>query len=390
MKLIDLTYSHPHIRLYIGPFRIFKKALSPNICPPPKDMNILIVKPDSLGDYVLMRNFWAEIKKKWPHAKLTLLLSSGVKGLAEFLDRKEVEDIFYLPHPFRHLSLRQQYRAVRQLLRQGLKKNYSKILFPSFSVWPYRFLNNILLNECPHSESIGQIGDLDWNNAQFMDSLTFLNRVFVNREGKKTFEFENNRLFFEYVLENKIPFSAPQINITVPTVKDKTVVIAPGAKDESRRYHPINYALIIEKLISHYHLKVILVGTKAEESLLFKLNSLCHGNCELKIGHPLSEIISLVKNATLFIGNDSGLFHLAAACNTRAIAISAGVAYHRFMSYPPSNRYKIIFNSEIKKLLDEWTSNPQNNTKTCPLFGAINGVPVHKVYQAIEDLLEEK
>ena len=388
---IAKEYKYPHIKNYFMGIKYkrqkmnFPPLLPENSNQPHKE--ILIIKTDSIGDYVLMRNFFAWIKqtKKYHNAHITLILSSAMKDIAEFLDKEVIDTFLYVPHPFWRLSSAEQSKAFFKLFSKGLKHYYDSVLFPSFNVGSFMNLNAMILSEIRSSETIARVGDLDINNPDHMRFLSLFNQVVFNAKGKNTFEFFNNKIFFETAACEQIPLPLHEIflpkNPTQPYI-----VINPCAQDAFRMWHVQNYASVINHLIEQYHIRIYLIGTKSEYKICEKLNGLCDNQCQLMIGKSFSEIIPLINNATLFVGNDSACFHIATSLKTPAICISAGMSYGRFVDYPPSDLYRIIFHPDIKRLLEQFEANPQNENQFCPILGAINSVSVPQVLSAIHQL----
>ncbi len=54
-------------------------------------------------------------------------------------------------------------------------------------------------------------------------------------------------------------------------------------------------------------------------------------------GCPLDEMIALVRQRSVFVGNDSGPMHLAAACGNRVLALFGPTSPRRFGPYPPDS-----------------------------------------------------
>jgi len=60
-------------------------------------------------------------------------------------------------------------------------------------------------------------------------------------------------------------------------------------------------------------------------------------------GCPLDEMIALVRQPAIFVGNDSGPMHLSAACGNRVLAIFGPSDARRFGPYPPeSTRHRAV------------------------------------------------
>ncbi|RMH01986.1 MAG: glycosyltransferase family 9 protein [Aquificota bacterium] len=94
------------------------------------------------------------------------------------------------------------------------------------------------------------------------------------------------------------------------------VCIAPGARYEKKRYP---YFREVVRLLLSEGYRVVLVGDKKDREYTqgWEGENLCG---ELK----LSDIPAVIKKASLFIGNDSGLLHVARAVGTKCIQVYGG------------------------------------------------------------------
>jgi len=100
------------------------------------------------------------------------------------------------------------------------------------------------------------------------------------------------------------------------------IVIHPASSNPAKMWKKTRYAELIKKLKSSLKCEIIVVGSAEEHSLAEevinksgkKVFNFC-GKLELK------ELTALLKNANLFIGNDSGPMHMAAALDVPVIAI---------------------------------------------------------------------
>ncbi|MBI1937276.1 MAG: glycosyltransferase family 9 protein [Ignavibacteriales bacterium] len=119
-------------------------------------------------------------------------------------------------------------------------------------------------------------------------------------------------------------------NFTLPNNK-KYIAIAPLAQNFSRTWGVDKFQLLCKKLSAKY--SVILLGAGNE----FKhLETIKNGNDEIKnfAGEiALHDLSSAIKNSLLFVGNDSGLSHLALRLNMPMIAIIGGGAYKKYFPY---------------------------------------------------------
>ena len=113
----------------------------------PKEL--LIVNTDSIGDYILCRNFFAEIKKsnKYKDYKISLLGCLKYKSFAEYLDCDIIDNFYWVKERPQSLS-REDLERERCALHneQGLKHYYDTIIFPSANSMDKRLVHEHLVS----------------------------------------------------------------------------------------------------------------------------------------------------------------------------------------------------------------------------------------------------
>ena len=98
---------------------------------------------------------------------------------------------------------------------------------------------------------------------------------------------------------------------------------------------------------------VILLGTAEERAEIEKIASKNPKIKNLAGIAGLNEIPSLIKNASLFVGNDSGLSHIAFKAGTPMIAIIGGGNFNRYFPYM-ENKKRIFFYNTLECFNCEW------------------------------------
>lgn len=104
----------------------------------------------------------------------------------------------------------------------------------------------------------------------------------------------------------------------------KHIVIFPGGNWPPKVWSPDNFNEIMKLLLDKYNnIKFILVGSLKEKNKFY--NKLIQGIKEDLIidlfGYNLTLTSAYMKNSNIFIGNDSGLMHLAVANKLRVISL---------------------------------------------------------------------
>jgi ADP-heptose:LPS heptosyltransferase len=103
---------------------------------------------------------------------------------------------------------------------------------------------------------------------------------------------------------------------------DRLVVVHPGSGGESKRWPIGNFASLLDKVTTCLQVRTILVAGYAEGNVVDGLLPLMKDARPLIAANwPLPPTAALIAQATVFVGHDSGLTHLAAAFGRPTVAI---------------------------------------------------------------------
>lgn len=104
--------------------------------------------------------------------------------------------------------------------------------------------------------------------------------------------------------------------------RDFSIAIHPGGSKAPRRWHVERYGILCQKLIKGFGAKIILLGGAGDSGAIEQIMNFCPpGKAFSLLGLNLKEIAAAIKRSELFIGNDSGMMHLAALVGTPLVAI---------------------------------------------------------------------
>jgi heptosyltransferase-3 len=113
-------------------------------------------------------------------------------------------------------------------------------------------------------------------------------------------------------------FSAHHIDAAT----DHIVVVHPGSASEAKRWPIANFAALLEALTAYPRVRPVIVVGYAESDIVAKLLPLLkHAQPTVADNWPLLPTAALIAHATVFVGHDSGLTHLAAALGRPTVAI---------------------------------------------------------------------
>jgi len=163
------------------------------------------------------------------------------------------------------------------------------------------------------------------------------------------------------------------------------LVIGPTANWAAKVWPTENFAFLIQKLLAYKELlgaKIILVGGPGEESVGQDLISQLKGIKPINlIGKPILATAAIFSLSKVFIGNDSGLMHLAAATGIPTLGLFGPTDDHL---YAPSGKNAMFVRTpESPK---ELMNIPDFNHKTS--FSLMKTLTVEIVEKRVKDLLQ--
>ena len=270
---------------------------------------VLVVRLRSIGDTVLATPSLIALKRFLPDAQIDILLEDWVAPVLENFDA--VDNVLTVGK-----TAKSRLKAARKIRQEkydvvfNLHGGTTSVFFTKasgarhrvgFSHYRYSFLYNHRLSS-----------PLDfWNQTAVHSAeqqLALLGFVGVPVEDKP-----KSRLIADESAKEKI-------NSKLKTQNPKLALLHPVAAFDTKQWATEKFTLIAE-FLSKKDFEIIAVATKKERETLENLQKL--SNAPIKIFDDLSlpEITALASRAELFVGNDSGIAHIAASVNTPSVVI---------------------------------------------------------------------
>jgi ADP-heptose:LPS heptosyltransferase/GT2 family glycosyltransferase len=293
---------------------------------------ILVVKLDHIGDFVTALPPIRRLKKLFPQARITVLAGPASRA---FVSLEACIDEF-IPFAFFHArsqlgerdltkedyaALAEQLRPLRFDLAVDLRKHLS-----TRDVLKYtgaRFLAGFdYLGQCPYLDiALDWDGDrtLQRKRSHVIDDLMAL----VNAIGHAA---EPDRLIMQ---PGPVAMPITELPEQVRALFDKPVVaIHPGAGNVTKQWPEEHFSALIDLLVDKNNVNILLVGGPDEVDIADALLGLARypGAIASMAGKTsLVDLPRLLKNCVLYIGNDSGPKHIAAAVGIPTVGIHSGV-----------------------------------------------------------------
>lgn len=136
--------------------------------------------------------------------------------------------------------------------------------------------------------------------------------LFVDGRELDLFLSESDRKFATRFLDDqRFDLSRPVIGIN------------PGATGgTAKRWFPERYAQVCEKLAQKFKVKILIFGGPSDRELGDSIKGMTNGSCINIAGETsLGQAFALIEKCSLFVTNDSGLMHAAAALDVHQVAL---------------------------------------------------------------------
>ncbi len=342
--------------------------------PLPKDFTpkrILVVKLDHIGDVLLASPVFSNLRKSYPNTELHALTGTWSRIILE--NHPDVDKVLTYNSPSfcrsgQPTSIKETYQLYRQLRSQKydllveLRGDFRIACFSLFDVTPKR-INRASL------QIANRLGSrLFSGKHETTRNLDVLMHAGIPTPIQET--------TFAIAKQDEI-WTSDFIVTQDFNNHDPLIAIHPGSPIPLKRWKPNRFAELADWLIKQKSAQVIFVGVEDEIPIIKKIQNLMIGESTNIAGKTtIPQLASILKKCKLFIGNDSGPMHLAAAVGTQTIGIYGPGDPTRFG--PVGDKCKTI-----QKKLDC----PPCSGNTCRLGeeGCMSIIQVTDVIQLIEE-----
>lgn len=165
------------------------------------------------------------------------------------------------------------------------------------------------------------------------------------------------------------------------SVLDKIIIIHPGANQEYIRWRKEGFAQVARRLVDLGGFNVILLGSESERALVDQVEDLSQRKMIISVGLSLTATISLIKRATLFIGNSTGPMHIAAGLGVPVVAVfGSSHLLDSYKEWGPWSKKNIV----VTRNLDCLNCHPSD----CKDFHCMDAVTPEDVLSAAGKLLD--
>ena len=263
---------------------------------------VLVVRLRSIGDTVLATPSLIALRRFLPDARIDILLEDWVAPLLEGFDA--VDNVLTVSRK----SKKSRFEAARRI-----RKNKYDVAFNLHGGTTATFF--VRASGAKH-----RVGSANFSYSFLYNHLLSSASDFWQKEFTHSAEQQLALLGFVGVPVEDKPKSRLNVNSNFKFQISNYALLHPVAAFDTKQWATGNFARIAEYLNAK-GLQIVAVATKKEREVLDNLQKLSNVPVTIFDDLSLPEITALASRARIFVGNDSGIAHIAAAVQTPSVVI---------------------------------------------------------------------
>lgn len=303
IKFID-RYIGNILCLVLGLFNFFRKKTTPNI------KNILVIQFWGIGETILTLPAIKALRSRFPEARISILATQRNKDVYESFDGYNKLELIDLG----------VFSIIKFIINN--RKRFDLVIdmeeYLNISAIIALFVGNKVVGYSHGVRSLLYTDKVEYDDKQHT-SKTFLD--LVKKLGIKSEVISLEKLQINKKDKQVVDTLLKKLGISE---KDLIIGIAPGAAESARsRIWPGNrFAKVADKLIEKHKAKIIFVGAGDERNLIGNVqDSMKNKSFNLAGRISLKQTFCLIEQCKLFISNDTGPMHIAAAQGVKTIGL---------------------------------------------------------------------
>ena len=264
--------------------------------------NILIIKPGAIGDLLQMTPVIRALKRKYPPARISLLVGSRQTAQLFRHDEYLHETIVYEKHDEHRtvgslIRLRHQLKLRHYDLVINFQRSNLRTWFLTSAAFPCR----VLIYHKARNRPVHAV-------VNYLETLAPLGIDSSDTRLQLTFG-PDDRKYASAVIARMVG-------------KGPLIALNPGASHKVNRWAPERFAELADRLSEQMSANVLLVGGPEDVPLADQiLASTASKPASVAGKATLLQLAALMEQAVLLVSGDTGPLHLATAVGTRVVAL---------------------------------------------------------------------
>ncbi len=296
-----------------------------------KPMSFIVFRLDSLGDVVMTTPLFRALKKAHPGSRCTVVVEECYRPL--LATNPHIDEILTLPK-VRPAWLPQRARrllsAIGLYWRRLRGRRFDYAVSPRWDVDAHLATFLCVLTQAASRVGYSEKASLEKQriNRGFdaaydicLPAGPVRHEVLRNLSIADALGATAADATLEIELTERDRRGAAKLLAKVPD-SAKLVAIGIGAASPGRRWPLKSYAEAVNRLAREYNVQPTIVCSALELGQALELASMLRRSPIILAGSRLREVCAVLERCDLFVGNDSGCAHLAAAMDCKVIVIS--------------------------------------------------------------------
>lgn len=352
---------------------------------------VLILRKDTLGDYILFYPTLSSYRKRYADAEIMLVISSLFK------------DMLPLLHDFEHViwfeakKFSTSFLYRRKFLLYLKRKGFDIAVQPTFSREP---MGDFMIKMTDAKERIGVDGDCTASTKEEKENNNSIYTKLVTISDDILTELDKNKAIAEEITGLSVSVTFPTIDYKLfssqaalqimkdnSLEKDRYVIFFPGSGTRFKVWPVDKFAKIADYFIEK-NIIPVMCGSKGEKKLIsdiIKEMDNKKGYVNLSGETDLPTMIHLLKNSKCYFGSDTGITHISAAIQVPAICLLGGGHFGRFFPYGDLSKNRIVFDHNMTCKNDNWLCS--KNLKEGESSPCIKNIKVEDAKKEIDILI---
>jgi len=279
--------------------------------------NILIVRTDRIGDVVLTTPTLKALRQAYPTARISILVARQTYDLVN--GNPYVDEVLVDDREAKHKGVLGFLKLVRELHLKKFdlviifhtKRRYNLACFAARIPYRLGYKNDKLGFLLTHPLKDHRASGKKHEAVYCMDVIKALGIENDDMDVLVPMQKGAEAWAIDWVQENNLNTCG-------------FITIHPGSSDPAKCWSSANFALLMDRLVEQYALKVVLIGSvqtiPVAEGILRQTRQRSQF-LDLTGKTTLAQTASLLRRSRLLISNDSGPVHVAAGVGTSVISL---------------------------------------------------------------------
>lgn len=297
----------------------------------PKGGRLLVRLPNFLGDVLFCTPALRALRRARPDLSLTALVKPGVKGVVQAMPFFEEVRVLRGTGPSETLA---EALSLRRSAFEGaliFPKGFREALLGALAGIPVRIglatdrRSPLLTHPVPFGES-------EWHLHHVEQFALLLTPLGLALGGESPF----------FPVAGRDRGEAAEL-LRACGVQGPYVVLHAGASKPERAWGEERFAWVARGLAGAGGPRVVLTGSEGEKELCARIAAAVPGAVDLSGRTPTGVLAALLEGAVLFLGNDSGPMHLAAAVGTPVAAVFGPGSPEKTRPWLPPEKHRCVW-----------------------------------------------